>query len=138
MQFLGSEAFEAGEEMMVSVPQLVDMATKLWFTKERFFMRVCSEEPLDFLLFDCELCAEKTCKNLLTFWFEVLKWRIIFLRYFFLVISRFYKLIKWREGDLSLSSELQLSSLESSGGSQPLLRRGLAIMNFTAINVVIL
>ena len=83
MQFLGSEAFEAGEEMMVSVPQLVDMATKLWFkNKERFFMRVCSEEPLDFLLFDCELCAEKTCKNLLTFWFEVLNWRIIFLGIF--------------------------------------------------------
>ena len=65
MKFLGSEAFEAVEEMMVSVPQLVDMATRLWFiNKERFFMRVCSEEPLDFLLFDCELCAEKTCKNL--------------------------------------------------------------------------
>ena len=65
MQFPGSEAFEAVEEMMVSVPQLVDMATRLWFiNKERFFMRVCSEEPLDFLLFDCELCAEKTCKKL--------------------------------------------------------------------------
>ena len=38
MKFLGSEAFEAVEEMMVSVPQLVDMATRLWFiNKERFF-----------------------------------------------------------------------------------------------------
>ena len=37
MQFLGSEAFEAGEEMMVSVPQLVDMATRLWFIIKRDF-----------------------------------------------------------------------------------------------------
>ena len=54
----------------------------------------------------------------------------------FLHLSRFKKLIKWKEGDLSLSSELQLSSLESSGGSQPLLGRGLAIMNCTTINAL--